>query len=172
MNFKFLSILSVLVIFFSCKKPSGNSELNITKTTDSQEITEKDISKLRYTDYILDSRTEDVIVNWIEYTQLQDVINNIRKGDLSFFNNNKKEIKELLNNLKHTIPTEVNTPSIIARITALETKLLKLESLSNLSTTSKPELIATIKEFLVAFSNLNLQMNKKLEADNIIIEKP
>ena len=54
----------------------------------------------------------------------------------------------------------------------METKFLKLESLVNLSTTSKTELIANIQDFLIAFSNLNLQMNKKIENDNIIIERP
>jgi hypothetical protein len=172
MNIKFLSILSLVIIIFSCKKNEENSALVVEKLKESDEITVKDLSKIRYTDYILDSRTEDIVVNWVEYNQLQDAITKVKNGDLSFFNDNNKEIKELLKNLKQNIPIEVNTASILARITAFETKLYKLESLSNLATTTKPELIAVIKEFFVAFSNLNLQMNKKLEADTIIVEKP
>ena len=172
MTIKFLSILSLVIVLFSCKKNEEHSTLDVEKSKESEEITAKDISKIRYTDYILDSRTEDVAVNWVEYNQLQDVITKVKKGDLSFFNDNKKEIKELLNNLKQNIPNQVNTAAILARIAAFETKLYKLESLSNLATTTKPELISVIKEFFVAFSNLNLQMNKKLEADTIIIEKP
>ena len=172
MNFKYLSIWCILVIAFSCKKNQEQNEATLDKTNDSLEIKAKDISKIKYTDYILDSRTEDITINWNAYKQLQEVIDHVKKADLSFFYNNTKEVKELLTNLKQTIPSNVNSPSILARISALETKLLKLESLSNLSTTSKEELLENIKGFLVAFSNLNLQMNKKIEGDNIIIEKP
>jgi hypothetical protein len=171
MKIKFLSVL-VLLAFFSCKKQQENSELTVVKKVESQLIKEKDVTKLQYTDYLLDARADVIIENWVEYSQLQDVVNKVKKADLSFFNNNSKTIKELLKNLKETIPAEVNTPSILARITALETKIYKLESLSKLTTTTKPELLELTKEFLIAFSNLNLQMNKKLEGDSIIIEKP
>ena len=171
MKIKFLSVL-VLVLFFSCNKKQENSELTIVKVDDSLLIKEKDITKLQYTDYILDERTENTIVTWVEYSQLQDAVNKVKKGDFSLFKNNDNEFQDLLKNLKQNIPLEVNTASILARITVIETKIYKLESLSKLSTTTKPELLEITKEFLVAFSNLNLQLNKKLEADNIIIEKP
>ena len=168
MHIKTLSILSLLVIFFSCKKVQ---ESNIEDQQD-EEITEKDISKIDYIEFALDLKTEDVIKDWQEYNQLQEVITNIKKADLSFFNDNDETIKTLLKDLKGNIPKEIKAPSIFARITALETKLYKLESLSNLSTTSNEELITTVKDFLVAFSNLNLQMNKKIEFDTRKIEKP
>lgn len=161
-----------MVVAFSCKKNQEQGEATVDKTNDSLEVKAIDISKIKYTDYILDSRTENIIINWNAYKQLQEVIDHVKNADLSFFYNNTKEVKELLTNLKQTIPSNINSPSILARISALETKLLKLESLSNLSTTSKKELLENIKGFLVAFSNLNLQINKKIEGDNIIIEKP
>lgn len=170
MNIKFLGILSLFIIFFSCKKNQETEAVVVKKET--QELSKKDIEKLKYTEYILDDRTEVFTNNWNEYKQIQDVITNVKKADLSFFNNNNKAIKELLQNLKTNIPFELNTPGIMARILAFETKLYKLESLSNLSTTTKKELLTVIKEFLIGFSNLNLQMNKKIEGDNIIIEKP
>ena len=172
MNIKFLSFLCLFIVVVSCKKNQETTELVLEKPNESEAINAKDIAKLKYTDYVLDSRAENAIVNWDFYKQLESVVTNIKKGDLTFFNANDKAVKELLINLKQTIPTEVNNDAVLARITALETKTLKLESLSNLATTTKTELLSTIKEFLVAFSNLNLQMNKKIENDNIIIEKP
>ena len=172
MNIKILSFLCLFVITFSCKKNQDTVEAINDKPIDSLGIKVKDIAKIKYTDYILDTRVEEKITYWNSYTQLQEAVNKINKADLTFFKNNGKEIRELLATLKQTIPLEVNSAAIMARITALETKLLKLESLSNLDTTSKTELLSAIKEFLIAFSNLNLQMNKKIENDNIIIEKP
>ncbi|MDO7173500.1 hypothetical protein [Mariniflexile sp. AS56] len=169
---KLLSILCVLVIAFSCKKSEETSAITTTTTNDSLLVKAADISKIKYTDYILDSKTEDFTINWKAYNQLTEVISKIKAADLSFFNNNAKEVKELISNLKLNIPENVNSPSILARISALETKILKLESLTNLSTTSKTELLNNIQDVLVAYSNLNLQMNKKVENDHIIIEKP
>lgn len=171
MKVKYLSVF-ILLCFFSCKKEQENSELIVVKKNDSLLIKEKDIVKLQYTDYILDDRTGNVVERWLDYTKLQEVINNVKKGDLSFFKGDAQTVRDLLKNLKQTIPYEVNTPSILARIAALETKVYKLESISKLPNSSKSELLELTKELLTAFSNLNLQMNKKLEADNIIIEKP
>ncbi|MDO5969269.1 hypothetical protein Q4Q35_05565 [Flavivirga aquimarina] len=172
MRIKTLSILSVIVICFSCKRGQENNSENNAENNQSKEITEKDISKIDYIDFALSIETEDLIKDWQEYYELQDAITNIKKGNLSFFYDSKETIKTLLKDFKKNIPMEINSPSISARITVLETKLHKLESLSNLSTTGKEELIATIKDFLVAFSSLNLQINKKIEFNSQKIEKP
>ncbi|WP_188649683.1 hypothetical protein [Yeosuana aromativorans] len=138
----------------------------------SKSLSEKDISKLKYVEYTLDVKTENAIKDWLKYKDLEDVVENVKKGDLSYFNDNKKGIQTFLVELSKTIPDTVNTPSVTARITAFETKLYKLESLANLQTTTKQELGETIREFLEAFSNLNFQMNKKLEKDSQQIERP
>ena len=161
MKLKFLGIVWVLLFFVSCKKKQDDAALVVEKPVESQVIKVKDIAKIKYTDYILDSRAEDSIVNWMAYKQLDEVVNNLKKADLSFFKANEKNVKELVRNLKQTIPAEINNNAITARITALETQLLKLESLYNLSTTTKPELLENIRAFLVAFSNLNLQSEER-----------
>ena len=171
MKVYFLSVI-IIVSFFACNKQQEQNVLPVNTIKDSLLIKEKDIAKLIYTDYILDDRTEAIVTNWFEYSQLQNAFTKVKKGDFTFFKNNNKAISELLRNFKQTIPPEVNTPSILVRITSLETKIYKLESILKLSTSTKPEILELTKELFIAFSNLNLQMNKKLEADNIIIEKP
>lgn len=165
-------VLSLITILMSCKNTQDESSLENKDENISKDITEKDLSKLDFIEFNLDVKTKKVIENWEEYNQLQGVITNVKKADLSFFRDNKEEIKVLFKDLLLNIPTEVNTDATLARIVALETKLYKLESLSNLSTTSKKELSKVIQEFLESFSNLNFQMNKKIEKDNQIIEKP
>lgn len=172
MNIKFLATLSLFFIFFTCKKTQENGLTEDSGETTSQEITEKDLSNLNYIEFTLDVKTEKVVADWTEYNELQDIITNVKKGDLSYFDNEEKLISELIKNLKQNIRTEVDSDATLARIAALETKLYKLKSLSNLSTTSKQELIAAITAFLESFSNLNFQMNKKIEKDNQKIEKP
>tara|TARA_R110002126_G_scaffold56346_8_gene150595 strand:+ start:5561 stop:6079 length:519 start_codon:yes stop_codon:yes gene_type:complete len=172
MRIKTLVILSFLVLFSACKKSQDHSTENQIEQNKSQEISEQDIAKLKYIEYALDTTTEAVIQDWAEYTQIEDVVANIKKGDLTFFNDNEKAIKLVLKELKQNVPESLNSSSINARILVLETKILKLESLANLSTTTKEELLETIKEFFVSFYTLSFQMNKKIEFDNRSIEKP
>jgi len=172
MNIKYLAALSLFVIFFSCKqKEETNLEDNKDSTTISG-ITEKDISKLNYIEFTLDEKTKKAIEDWNEYKELQIIVTNVKKADFSYFDNDEDPIKELIKNAKQTIPSIVNTDPTLARITVLETKLYKLESASLLLSTSKKEHLESIKEFLESFSNLNFQMNKKIEKDNNKIEKP
>lgn len=172
MRINILIVISIFILCFSCKKTQENISDETIEQNKSKELTEKDISNIKYAEYALDSKTEDSIQDWTEYLQLQDIKSNIEKGDLSFFNDNEEVIKLLLKELKSNIPEQVSSSSVTARILVLETKLYKLESLSNLSTTSKEELLSIITEFFVSFSNLNLQMNKKIEFDSRSIEKP
>lgn len=172
MNIKLLSFLSFFIIISSCKKTEENIPADDIAKNNNQELTESDISKLNYIDFVLDENTEQAIESWQEYYQLQDVIHNVKKGDLSFFSSNTETIETLFKDLKKNIPEPVNTPATLARIQVLETKIYKLKSLYNLNTTTKSELNNCIKEFLVSVSNLNFQMNKKLEKDNQNIIKP
>jgi hypothetical protein len=172
MRFKILTLLSLLLLFSGCKKNVKNKDAESIEQNNSQGISEKDIEDLDYIEYALDKKTDTIIQDWSEYIQIHDLVNNVKVGDLSFFNDNEKAIKLLLKELKTKIPEAIKSASIEARLLVVETKLYKLESLSNLSTTSKEELLGTIKEFLVAFSNLNLQMNKKVEFDTRVIERP
>ena len=172
MTCKILITLSVLLSFSACKKTQDAEAETKTEETISQNLSEKSITELKYVEYALDAKTEKAIAEWQEYFQLETVINNVKKADLTFFYDNDKNIKTLLRDLKKDIPKEVNSDATLARISALETHLYKLKSLSNLESTDKNELLSTIKDFLISFSNFNFQMNQKIEADNINIVKP
>ncbi|TXE12765.1 hypothetical protein FUA26_02910 [Seonamhaeicola algicola] len=170
MNKLVLSALCVFFIMFSCK----NTPENTTENTKDQnhKVTEKDITKIKYADYLLDEKAQIYAAEWAEYIQIKEVIANLKKADLSFFLENKEVVNNTLTDFKKNIPEPLNAASITARINAFETKFLKLESLYNLQSTSKAELLAVIKDVFIAFSNLNLQINKKIEFDNQDIIKP
>ncbi|MGE5944131.1 MAG: hypothetical protein ACM31G_07315 [Flavobacteriales bacterium] len=172
MIIKFLCAF-ILLMCLSCKKTTQTNTDNVEDASKSQVITEKDISKLNYLDFAIDDRVEPIIESWQEFHQLESIIENTKKGDLSYFKTDaKKNLKTLINDIRETIPDTINTPAILARITVVETKLYKTESLSNLSTTKKEELLSTLKELFVSFSNLSFQLNRKMENDSQNIEKP
>ncbi|MCB4807043.1 hypothetical protein LG651_02185 [Tamlana sp. 62-3] len=173
MNFKGFIIISLLLVFISCKKDSENKEI----TQEEKEkhvhlVTEQEVTKLKYVDFALDLKTEEAIKDWKPYFELSDVISKVKVGDLGFFMAEENEVNLLLTNLDKTIPDAVNSPSITARILVLKTMMLKLKSLANLDTRNRDELLLAIKEYLTAYSNVNYQMNKKIEFDVRNIERP
>ncbi|MCX7551482.1 hypothetical protein [Xanthomarina sp. F2636L] len=159
----------LITCLFSCGM--GNEE------TKEQEVplptlSKQEIKKLNYTEYLLDSKVKVLTKNWIKYNELNGVILNIKQADLTYFKDNHEILEALINDLKQSIPDKVNSPATMSRLIALETKLYKLESVVNLSNESPENIMLTIKEVLVSFSNLNLQMNKKIERESQKITKP
>ncbi len=167
-----LYMLSFLFLFLSCKKTQENDIKTEEEQKKTQFITEQDVAKLKYVEYALDPKTDEALVDWEEFIQIEELVVDIKKGDISFFTDSKESIPLLVKELKQNIPESLNSSSIIARLLVLETKILKLRSLANLTTTSKKELLDNIKEFFVAYYTLIFQMNKKTEFDNRNIERP
>lgn len=163
----------MLLMVLSCQR-TGQTPTDENGTTDLKHVvTEKDIQQLNYVDFSLDDRVIPIVEPWKPFNQLQTIIDNTKKGDISYFKTDgKKNLKTLISDLRKSIPDTLNTSSIIARIRVMETKLFKAESLANLSTTKKQDLLESLKEVLVSYSNLNFQLNKKMENDSQNIERP
>ena len=174
MTRKIFSVFAIL-ISLSCKQTHKEvAEQTTDNNPNSKTITEKDISQINFLDFSVDDKVRPFVETWQEYAQLSEIINNVKAGDLSYFkiDGAKENLTNLLTEFKENIPDTINTPPVSARITVVETILFKTESLYNLSTTQKEQLLSTLKELLESFSNLNFQMNKKLEKDSRNIEKP
>lgn len=160
---------------FICLLSCGNTEENtnnIEQDSNLPSLSKEQIQKLNFTEYLADSKVKVFTKNWVKYNELERVISNLKQANISYFKENHKILESLINDLKKNVPEELNSPSVMSRLIALETKLFKLESVVNLSNTSSDAMISHIKEVLVSFSNLNLQMNKKLERESQKIIKP
>ncbi|WP_242130827.1 hypothetical protein [Aestuariivivens marinum] len=156
-------LFSLFILFLSCNQKDTSKSDNKTDQTFNKTVNESDLSKINYTEFVLSPEAQRAIENWVEYNQLQEQVGYLKKGDLSFFNDNKKAIETLLKDLNKNIPEDLKDNSILARLKVVETTIYKLESLVQLSTTTKPELIEGIKAFLISISNLDLQLNEVIE---------
>lgn len=174
MNNKTFLILLVFSLLFSCGNNNSDTPSNTENNTDTQvsKITEKAIEALKYDDYVLSSDAEQIVVDWLNYQELTTQIGFLKKLDFSFFRNETSVTKEFLTELKTTIPETIDTNPINARLTVVETTLLRLKN--NLSIDNLPieEKLESIKAFLEAVSHLNYLINKKLEFDKTDIERP
>lgn len=173
MRFKllFYSLLSIMIV--SCK--TDTQKVAIESTLDdkqSKTITKDEIENLKYNDYGLSNDAKKALNDWQKYQELNTQIEYLKTADLSFFKSDLTLISTFINDFRTEIPKAVSTNEINSRITVLETKMLKLNSLLLLDNMSKNEQLKGLKEVFVAFSNLNLQINKKLEFEANNIAKP
>lgn len=163
----------ILMIAFvlSCQKKTETIQTT-EKETPSNEISAKDISDLKYTDYALDAEAKKILIDWQKFQELNIQLGYLKQGDLNFFRNQQEEVKTLFDSLKVKIPEPINVIPIVSRITVLETKSLKLHTNLTLANIEKATKLASIKEVLVAHANLILQINKKIEYDANVYERP
>ena len=166
------NIISIICCFCLWACNSSDKEVKVIEEVVSPLEYKDDISKLVYTDYILDSKAQKAIDSWNMFSELETIMSDLKSGDVSYFQGYSKTLLAFMNDLREQIPDAINSPSIQARFLTLETKMLKLQSVLSLQNIPKSEELQNIKETLIAYSNLNLQINKKYEKDSQQIEKP
>ncbi|WP_296311787.1 hypothetical protein [Winogradskyella sp. UBA3174] len=155
---------SFLIISCDNSKTDQTSAVKNESQTELK-ISAKAIEGFKYDDYALSNEGQDLVNGWEKYQELSIQINYLKKADLSFFNSDKKLLTDFISDLNENVPERLQTNSITSRVLIVETKLLKLNenlTISNITTETK---LSSIKEVLVAFSNLIFQINWKLEFD-------
>lgn len=170
-----LFVVTVFLLFLTrCGKDNSqdtSSVIGEEETSENTQLTKNDIEAIRYIDYGLSNSTKKAVSTWTGYSELETLIGSIKNGNLSYFEGDDEIMAAFIKDLKTNVPDQIDNQSIVARLTAFETKFYKLKSAVTIKTTTKEELISTIKEFFEACSNLNLQMNKKLEKEDQDISK-
>lgn len=164
-------LLSILLLMASCSQDTKKQDVDVTEKQ-TELLVKEDISAIKYTEYILDSKAVSVLDSWQKYKELETLFGNVKNANLSFFKDNHEVLKAFLDELKETLPEEANTPAIYARLKIIETFCYKIEDQLKLSDIDKNELLGVIKEFLMSYSNLNFQINKKFEKESQNIQKP
>ena len=153
-------------VLFACDNDKNTVEIDATETKNQKpEITVKAIEALDYKDYVLSVESKKAVAEWESYQELDNQIGYLRKADLSFFNGDKDELRLFIQEFKESTPKEFLLNPIISRTAIIETMLLKLNANLTLESIDKADKLESIKEVFVAFSNLNYQINKKLEND-------
>lgn len=158
-------ILFLALVSCGDKNEVENTSVEETNPSVEQNISSQAIERLDYTEYVLSPEAETAINRWEKYQEFAIQINFLKKADLSFFVSEGKLLEDFFTQLKTSIPPNLKTNPIESRLLILETKSLKLRDNITLENIKIPLQLSSIKEVLVAFSNLNLQINKKLEFD-------
>jgi hypothetical protein len=165
--------LLFLVIQIQCK---GTEKENISDTQAndiaSHQITIKDISQIKYTEYALSDLAKKETNNWISFNLLSTEIENLKKGNYSFFVDDKTILISFIDGLISEVPELLNTASILVRIAVIKTAIYKLEESSTFKNVGKQPILKNIEDLLLAHNHLLLQINKRIEKESRHIEKP
>lgn len=166
-----LKILLFLLILSSCNSKQQTTEDTTIEPINNILPTKNDISKIKYIDIALDSKTKKTVESWQAYNTIKKALNDLKKANFEFYTGDFNAFELAVKDMDVTIPKTVNTAPIKARILALKTALFKFQDIINLKTTTKQENLKAITDAFQAFSNLSLQMNKKFEKEAQNIQK-
>ena len=111
------------------------------------------------------------IEKWINYFELNEFIEQLNSNDFSSLVDNKKFLLRFFKEIKFSIPDEINKPEIKSRLTVIETDFMRFESmLSNFEIENEIK-IKMVKKINNSFSNLNFQIDKLLEKQEISLDQ-
>ncbi len=157
-------ILCFVILLLSCKdKKIIDNENAIKVKTQELKISKKAIENFKFNEYKLSTEAQQIVSKWESYKELNDQINYLKEADLSFYKNEKKFLITFMSKLKTTVPDVLNTNSILSRLTIIETKVLKLNDHLIIDNIDVSTQLSSIREVCIAFSNLNLRINKLIE---------
>lgn len=166
-------IVLCCVFLVACQqKNTSKTTASPTDATNSKKFTDNELKQLAHTEFALDDSVTPLIESWKSYFTLETLTNDIKIPDFSFFEANEEAVSELILDLNEDLPKVFMTQSIRSRITIIENMLYKLDEIIQYDPSNKAETLTAVKAVLEAFSNLNFQLNKKIEKDAQKIERP
>ena len=160
---RLIKISIILISIISCKEvvvEEVKSNLS-SKTINYSEINLESVYKIK-----LYSNIEE----WINYIELNEYVNQLNLSDYSTLIDNKQYLIRFFNGVKNTIPTEINKPEIKSRLTVIETDFLRFESILSNYESNEEEKTKMVKKINNSFSNLNFQIDKLTEKQEITPE--
>jgi len=161
---RLIKISIILISIISCKEVVVEEIKNnlISKTINYSEINLESIYKIK-----LYSNIDE----WINYTELNEYVNQLNLNDYSTLIDNKKYLIRFFNGIKNTIPTDINKPEIKSRLTVIETDFLRFESMLSTYESNEEEKVKIVIKINNSFSNLNFQIDKLTEKQEITPEQ-
>lgn len=169
--YKYL-LFFVLLVFSSCKSDESENLPKKSLSNDSSALTKEMMSKLRFTDIVLDRKAKVSAESWSAYQTIDQAVKQIKLLNYDFFLKNETGFETTFKELNANIPEAFNTQPIKARLLVLQTQLYRFKDELTFSKILKKTDVDFVKEIFTAFSNLNLQINKKIEKEEQVIIKP
>ena len=158
----------IFLLFISFTSCDEITSINVQK--DNPNSTTINYSEINF-ESIYYVKYNPSIEKWINYFELNEFIEQLNSNDFSSLVDNKKFLLRFFKEIKFSIPDEINKPEIKSRLTVIETDFMRFESmLSNFEIENEIK-IKMVKKINNSFSNLNFQIDKLLEKQEISLDQ-
>ena len=157
----------IFLLFISFTSCDEITTINVKK--DNPNLTTINYSEINF-ESIYDVKYKSSIEQWINYFELNEFIEQINSNDYSSLIDNKKFLLRFFKGIKFSIPDEINKPEIKSRLTVIETDFMRFESMLSNYEIEKEIKIKMVKKINNSFSNLNFQIDKLLEKQEINLD--
>ncbi len=163
-------LLLVSISLYGCKTETS-SQGTLVNTPAEETIEKKETTSFK-NEFVLNKATLKEIEKWTGFFEIDKNISDLKTKKPSIFNGPIEDLAAVLKDLKSNLPEQINNNSIVARIAVLATTSYQLNELYQKNTENKEVIIQTQLKVVEAFSNLKFQINKTLEKQAQLIEKP
>jgi len=160
---RLIKISIILISIVSCK------EVVIQEIKDNSSSNIINYSEINL-ESVYEIKLYSNIDEWINYVELNDYINQLNLNDYSTLIDNKQYLIRFFNGIKNTIPKDINKPEIKSRLTVIETDFLRFESMLSNYESNEESKLKMVKKINNSFSNLNFQIDKLTEKQEITPE--
>ena len=162
-------LLLVSISLYGCKSETQPQDTPVNTPVEQSNFQEGTTFK---NEFILNKATLKEIEKWTGFFKIDKNISNLKTEKPSIFDGPIEDLAAALKNLNSKLPELINNNSIVARIAVLATTSYQLNELYQKNTENTEVIKHTQLKVFEAFSNLKFQINKTLEKQAQLIEKP
>jgi len=172
MKFKYLFVLFLIFVLFSCKNENEKRQLESIKDIKKKELIFSIIEKAWvFNAKPINTTSQANTISWKEWREFLAELDQKPKKSIGAFQKKSSEISKKAMALNDNIPVEFNKPQIKARIAILITKVRMMDLYLHLKDIPEQKVIALIPEINTQLAALQNQMDKIVQKNKIPLEE-
>ncbi|HAH54737.1 MAG TPA: hypothetical protein DCM02_05475 [Flavobacterium sp.] len=172
MKFKYLFVLFLIFVLFSCKNENEKRQLESIKDIKKKELIFSIIEKAWvFNAKPINTTSQANTISWKEWREFLAELDQKPKKSIGAFQKKSSELSKKSMALNDNIPVEFNKPQIKARIAILITKVRMMDLYLHLKDIPEQKVIALIPEINTQLAALQNQMDKIVQKNKIPLEE-
>lgn len=108
----------------------------------------------------LQKEPQAIVNTWLAYITAQDEMTELSDAPLEIVVDKSSNYAKIMNELRETVPSQLQSTAVKSRLTVLLTKSRILEQLTKRQTLDKVEIMRLAEELPQDFENFKLQLNE------------
>ncbi|MGB7843339.1 MAG: hypothetical protein WBL21_11140 [Salinimicrobium sp.] len=149
--------LILAVAMFSCNQKAQEAQVN---TSEGQRSFSEQLQVSSNRKVILLPEAQEQVSEWLAYATARDEISGLRELTGNEIMANSKNLVQIMESLRTTIPDTLQTPAVTVRTNVLLTKARVLQQISGKKHKNADEVFELANDLLLEFGNFKIQLNE------------